>query len=65
MSVMTKLKRQLRVIKWIGTTPALAVCTSCGRQFKIPLTAMARKLDAQENLKMQFDNHRCKGELTE
>jgi len=59
---MPKPKRHLRVIKWIGTTPAVAVCTSCERQFKIPLTAMARTLDAQENLKMQFDNHTCKGQ---
>ena len=36
---MPKPKRHLRVIKWIGTTPAVAVCISSERQFKIPLTA--------------------------
>ena len=59
---MPKPKRHPRVIKWLGTTPAIAVCTACDRQFKIPLTEMARTLDAQENLKMQFDNHKCKDE---
>jgi len=59
---MPKPKRQLRVVKWLGTTPSVAVCTCCDRQFKIPLTIAAKTLDAQENLKMQFDNHKCKGE---
>lgn len=59
---MSKPKRRLRVVKWVGTTPAVAVCTCCDRQFKIPLTIAAKTLDAQENLKMQFDNHKCKAE---
>jgi len=59
---MPKTKRHLRVVKWLGTTPAVAVCTSCDRQFKIPLMGVAKTLDAQENLKMQFDNHKCKGQ---
>jgi len=59
---MPETRRRLRVVKWLGSTPAVGVCTSCGRQFKTPLTGMAKTRDAQENLKMQFDNHRCKGE---
>jgi hypothetical protein len=59
---MSKPKRHLRVVKWLGTTPAVAVCTSCDRQFRIPLTGVVKTLDAQENLKMQFGNHKCKGE---
>jgi hypothetical protein len=59
---MPRPKRHLRVVKWVGTVPTVAVCTACDRQFKTPLPDMARTSDAQENLKMQFDNHKCKGE---
>ena len=59
---MLKPKRRLRVVKWLGMTPAVAVCTSCDRQFKIPLTGVAKTLDAQESLELQFDNHRCKAD---
>ena len=52
-------KRRLRVINWLGTVPAMAVCTECQREFKVPLTVLKRTLDAQQNLKMQFDRHEC------
>ena len=52
-------KRNLRVLKWLGTIPAVAVCTRCNREFKIPLQAAKRASDAQENLKMQFAGHEC------
>jgi hypothetical protein len=53
-------KRSLRVTKWIGTTPVIALCTACGRQFKVPLTALHRTSEAQQSLKLQFDVHQCK-----
>jgi hypothetical protein len=53
-------KRNLRVLKWIGTTPAVAVCTSCDREFKVPLDGLRRVADAQESLRLQFAEHRCK-----
>jgi hypothetical protein len=56
-------KRNLRVVKWIGQVPAIGVCTFCNRQFKVPLTAMKRVADAQESLRLQFTEHKCKGEM--
>jgi hypothetical protein len=53
-------KRNLRVSKWVRTVPAVGVCTFCNRQFKVPLTAMKRVADAQENLRVQFTEHKCK-----
>jgi hypothetical protein len=52
-------KRNLRVLKWLGTTPAVAVCTFCNREFKVPLQAVKRVSDAQENLTRQFAEHAC------
>jgi hypothetical protein len=52
-------KRNLRVLKWLGTTPAVAVCTGCNCEFKVPLELLKRLAGAQENLKRQFAQHRC------
>jgi hypothetical protein len=35
-------KRNLRVVKWLGTVPAVGACTYCNREFKVPLTVMKR-----------------------
>jgi hypothetical protein len=59
---LTAPKRNLRVVKWLGQVPAIGVCTLCNRQFKVPLTAMKRVADAQESLRLQFTEHKCKGE---
>jgi hypothetical protein len=40
-------------------TPAVAVCTGCAKEFKVPLTALSRTKDAQEHLQKQFDEHKC------
>jgi hypothetical protein len=53
-------KRILRVIKWLKQTPVIAVCESCGRQFKAPTTILAKAKDAQTSLQQQFDLHNCK-----
>jgi hypothetical protein len=55
-------KRNLRVVKWVGTVLAIGVCTLCNRQFKVPLSSMKRVADAQESLRVQFTEHKCKGE---
>jgi len=55
-------KRRLRVLKWLGTIPAVGVCTLCNREFKVPLTAMKRVADAQASLTAQFTEHECKEE---
>lgn len=53
-------KRILRVTKWLRQTSVIAICESCGRQFKAPTTALAKTKDAQTNLQQQFDLHKCK-----
>ncbi len=55
-------KRNLRVLKWLGTTPAIAVCTMCHREFKVPLAELKRTTSAQDNLKLQFAEHQCLGD---
>jgi hypothetical protein len=52
-------KRNLRVLKWLGTTPAIAACTMCNREFKVPLAELKRTANAQENLELQFAEHQC------
>jgi hypothetical protein len=53
-------KRSLRVVKWLGTVPAVGVCTSCNRRFTVPMTAITRIENAQESLRIQFAEHKCK-----
>ncbi len=53
-------KRSLRVVKWLGTIPAVGVCTSCDRLFTVPLTTLKSVADAQESLRVQFAEHKCK-----
>jgi len=53
-------KRRLRVLKWLGTVPAVGVCNLCNQEFKVPVTAIKRVADAQESLKLQFAQHQCK-----
>ena len=40
-------KRNLRVVKWLSSTPVVAVCTLCSREFKVPMSALSRTVDAQ------------------
>jgi hypothetical protein len=56
------IQRRLRVAKWLSTTPALGVCTNCGREFKVPMSALRRTADAQASLQEQFDRHKCEPE---
>ncbi len=57
-------KRSLKVVKWLSATPAIGACTSCLREFKVPMTALTRTADAQTNLQQQFDRHKCEREET-
>ena len=58
------IKRRLRVVKWLSTTPAVGVCTLCSREFKVPMSALRRTADAQGSLQEQFDRHKCEPEDT-
>jgi hypothetical protein len=49
-------------MKWLGTTPAVAVCTACNREFKVPIEVLKRVGGAVENLKLQFADHRCQAD---
>lgn len=55
--------RSLRVTKWLGSVPAVGVCSECGREFKVPLPLLKRTSDAQENLRKQFAEHVCAGKV--
>ncbi len=55
-------KRNLRVLKWIGTVPAIATCTKCNREFKVPIETLKRLSAAQEHLRIQFSDHQCENE---
>jgi hypothetical protein len=52
-------KRNLRVLKWLGTTPAIAVCSACNREFRVPVEVLKRAGGAAESLKLQFAQHPC------
>ena len=52
-------KRKLRIVKWIGTVSAIAVCAGCATNSKAPLEMLKRTSDAQENLRKQFEAHQC------
>ena len=52
-------ERRLKVIKWLSSTPVVAVCAHCDREFKAPMSALSRTVDAQANLQQQFDRHKC------
>jgi len=54
-----KPNRRLRVVKWLGMVPIVAVCTTCAREFTAPTTTMHRTANAQEALQMKFDRHEC------
>ena len=52
-------KRILRVVKWLGATPAVAVCTNCSRNFNAPIDVLKSQSAAQDYLQKQFDQHKC------
>ena len=52
-------KRDISVLKWLGTVPAVGVCTFCNREFTAPMAAMKTVADAQESLRKQFSEHKC------
>ena len=53
-------KRSIRILKHLGSVPAIAICTVCGQQFRAPLSTLSRVNDATASLQQQFDRHKCK-----
>ena len=43
-----------RVVKWLGTVPAVGICTHCDRNFKVPLDSLKSASDAQESLRKSW-----------
>ena len=52
-------KRILRVVKWIGTTPAVGLCAACQSQFTLPVTVLRNVVEAREKMQALFDQHQC------
>jgi hypothetical protein len=57
-------RRYLRIVKWLGLTPAIGVCVACGKEFKVPLTLLCKTADAKTSLDEQFYRHKCQREDT-
>src|SRR6185369_6671146 len=55
-------KRNLRVVNWIGVLPVVAICNACKQEFKAPVASLKRLADAQASLSHQFLEHKCAGE---
>jgi hypothetical protein len=55
-------ERNLKVVKWLSSTPVVAVCTLCSREFKVPMSALSRTVDAQSYIQQQFGRHMCQPE---
>ena len=53
------INRNLRVLKWLGTTPAIAVCSMCNQEFRVPIEVLKRVGGAVEHLKLEFAQHTC------
>jgi hypothetical protein len=51
-------------MKWLGTTPAIAICTACNREFRVPIDILKRVGGAPEYLKLQFSRHQCEQKPT-
>ncbi len=53
-------EREMRIVKYIGPAPYLAVCTRCSQQFKVPPDITLTAMDAEANLQAEFSRHECK-----
>jgi len=51
--------RMMRILKRIGTTPILAVCTNCAQEFRTPTDTITPVSEAQQILESRFRAHRC------
>jgi hypothetical protein len=52
-------KRILRVVKWIGTTPAVGMCAACECQFTLPVASLKNVVEARAKMQALFDVHQC------
>ncbi len=52
--------REMRIVKYIGPAPFVAVCARCSQQFKVPPDITLTAVDAEAKLQAEFDQHKCK-----
>jgi hypothetical protein len=52
-------RRNLRVVKWIGSAHAMGICMYCETSFSVPPESLKRTSDAQASLHKQFTEHKC------
>jgi hypothetical protein len=52
-------RRRLRILAWISTVPASAVCSACGELFTVSVKQLTNAM-ATASLQQRFDDHRCK-----
>lgn len=50
----------LIVVKWMGSGPAVGMCTCCAENFEVPQDSRKTRYEAEESLGEQFDQHVCK-----
>jgi hypothetical protein len=55
-------KRILRVVKWIGATPAVGICAACERQFALPVAVLKNVVEARAKMQALFEEHQCEPE---
>jgi hypothetical protein len=55
-------KRNLRVVKWLGTVPVVAVCSACNRKFQVSPIDMKGLQARKRSLRVEFAEHECKDE---
>jgi hypothetical protein len=53
-------KRAIRVTKHIHRTPVVATCAACHQEFKAPMTTFSSAKNAEANLQLQFNRHKCR-----
>jgi hypothetical protein len=53
--------RRLRILAWVSTVPASAVCSACGELFTVPVKQLTTVM-ASVSLQRRFDQHACKAE---
>jgi hypothetical protein len=52
-------KRILKVTKWLGMTPTVAICAACNAEFKVPVSSLKSTQASRNSLQQQFDTHDC------
>jgi hypothetical protein len=55
-------KRNLKAVKWLSSTPVVAVCTPLRPGFRVLMTPLSRTVEAQSYIQQQFGSQMCQPE---